>query len=149
MNRSILAAVLLAAVAAVAAEKKPSAEEAVRQTLAAYRQAMEARDVEKLAAVLAEDVVVVEGVHKNVGWVDYRDNHIGPEMKEWKSFRFTEPKIGHVSVAGDRAAALQEGGVVIELVEKTVTLRTAETFMLRREGDKWKIAHIHMSASKK
>lgn len=109
---------------------KPEAE--VLKTLADYRAAMEARSTEKLEAVVEPGLLILEGVHKNVGWIDYRDNHIGPEMKDWKGFQVIDPKILEVWVDGDWAYAAQESTVQITLEKKVVMLASAETFVLRK-----------------
>lgn len=128
---------------ATQAPAKP--EDAVLKVLAQYRAAMEARSVEKLARVMDPDVLVLEGIHMNVGWADYRDNHIGPEMKEWMAFRVADPKVIETLVAGDLAYAVQKATLTIVLADKTVTVDAAETFLLRKGPGGWKIKHIHFS----
>ena len=88
-----MAAALAAAVGAGAHEahkhapepSAPALDAGVAKALSLYRAAFEARSIEKLAEVVDPALLVLEGTTKNVGWVDYRDNHIGPEMKEWES----------------------------------------------------------------
>ncbi|MEK7382311.1 MAG: hypothetical protein AAB262_03390, partial [Elusimicrobiota bacterium] len=98
-----LMGVLAFVVAATAAFGAGSEEAAVRKVLADYRTAMEERSVAKLAAVVSDDLLVLEGTHKNDGWADYRDNHIGPEMAEWKEFKVTGPRLMKLEIRGDLA----------------------------------------------
>lgn len=129
------------------AESKP--KDAVLKVLADYRAAMEARSVEKLANVIDPDLLVLEGVYKNVSWADYRDNHIGPEMKEWKEFRTQDPRVLEVIVHGELAYAVEEATFTIVTADKTVTLAGAETFVLKKDPAGWKIRHLHFSSKKK
>jgi len=45
-----------------------------------------------------ESLTVFESGHANYGWADYRDHHLGPEMKEMQNtkYSFSDMKI-HVS----------------------------------------------------
>lgn len=132
--------------AAQTGESKP--ETPVLKVIADYQAAMEARSVERLEAVVDPALLVLEGVHKNVGWPDYRDNHIGPEMREWKEFKVIDPKILEVSVAGDWAYVAQESNVRISMERKIITLASAETFILRNGTAGWRIKHVHFSGKK-
>ncbi|MBI5202100.1 MAG: nuclear transport factor 2 family protein [Elusimicrobia bacterium] len=131
----------------VAAEQKPEAP--VLDVLSRYQAAMEARSMEKLAEVMHPDVLVLEGIYKNVGWLDYRDNHIGPEMKEWKEFKTLRRTVIEASVNGDAAYAVQEATYSIVTAEKTMTLAAAETFVLQKGPEGWKIKHVHFSGKRK
>lgn len=136
------------AVAAAAALAAPSDEGAIRKVLADYRSAMESRSVEKLAAVVSDELLVLEGTHKNDGWADYRDHHIGPEMAEWKEFRVADPELSRLEVGGAMAYAVQEATYTIVSAEGTVVLRGAETFVLGKRPEGWRIAHIHLSGKR-
>lgn len=135
--------------AAEAKRHAGSPEAPILQVLADYRAAMESRSVEKLAAVMDPELLVLEGVHKNVGWADYRDNHIGPEMGEWKEFKVADPKVLEVALDGAMAYAVQEATYSLVMADKTVVLAGAETFVLRKGEAGWKIKHLHFSAKKK
>ena len=138
-------AFVLAATAGLAA-KAASGEAAVLAAVSAYRSAIAEGSLDKLAAVVEPELTVLEGMHLNQGWADYRDNHIGPEMKEWKSFSVADPSVVTVSVAGDWAYAVSRATYTIVMPEKTVVLEAAETFVLRRRGGSWRVRHVHSSA---
>ncbi len=142
---------LLAATCAVSAEpaaKPPSGEAAVLATVSAYRSAIAEGSLDKLGSVVEPELTVLEGMHLNRGWADYRDNHIGPEMKEWKAFRVADPSVIDVSVAGDWAYAVSRATYTIVLPAKTVVLESAETFVLRRRDGSWRVRHVHSSSRK-
>jgi ketosteroid isomerase-like protein len=147
---NVCIAVLLAVGAQAAPSKDAAQQEALRQTVAAYNQAMRQRSVEDLAAVVDDDLIVLEGVHKNVGWPDYRDNHIGPEMAEWTQLRSSTPIVSVAAASGDLAYVVQESTLTIVTAKGETTLATAETFVLRRRpGAPWRIVHVHFSGKKK
>ena len=132
-----LACVLVAAPAPIAA------------VVQAYQAAMEARSVDKLALVFDPDLVVLEGTHKNVGWADYRDNHIGPEMREWSGFKVLESRITDSVVEGALAFVVVESHYRISTPQgPAVTVAAAETLVLKRTGGQWRVRHLHYSSKK-
>lgn len=143
-----LMGVMAFAVAATAVFAASSEEAAVRKVLADYRTAMEERSVAKLAAVVSEELLVLEGTHKNDGWADYRDNHIGPEMAEWKEFRVSGPKLAKLEVGADLAYAVQEATFTIVDAKGPVVMLGAETLVLGKEPKGWKIRHLHLSGKR-
>ncbi len=140
--------ILALVVAATAGLAASSEEAAVRRVLTDYRTAMEDRSVAKLAEVVSDDLLVLEGTHKNVGWVDYRDNHIGPEMAEWKEFHVAGPVLSKLEVCGDLAYAVQEATYTIVDAKGPVIMLGAETVVLGKEPKGWKIRHLHLSGKR-
>ncbi|MBI3288083.1 MAG: nuclear transport factor 2 family protein [Elusimicrobia bacterium] len=136
------------AVSAAPAAKAANGEAAVLAAVSAYRSAIAVGSLDKLAAIVEPDLSVQEGMHLNRGWADYRDNHIGPEMKEWKEFRVTDPSTVEVTVAGDWAYVLSRATYTIVLPGKAVVLDSAETFVLRRREGAWRVRHVHSSSKK-
>lgn len=143
-----LMGVLAFVVAATAALAASSEEASVRKALSDYRTAMEERSVAKLAEVVSDDLLVLEGTYKNVGWADYRDKHIGPEMAEWKEFRVADPKLTKLEIEGDMAFAVQEATYTIVDAKETVVMLGAETLVLTKEAKGWKIRHLHLSGKR-
>ncbi len=143
----LLGVAVLAVAGAVAFAASPE-EAAIRKVLADYQAAMEARSVEKLAAVVTDDLLILEGTHKNDGWADYRDKHIGPEMAEWKAFKIANPVISRLEVVGALAYIVQEATYTIVAAEDTVVMLGAETFVLGKTGKGWKIKHVHLSGKR-
>lgn len=143
-----LLGVLTFLVAATAGLAASSDETAVRKVLADYRTAMEERSVAKLAEVVSDDLLVLEGTYKNDGWKDYRDNHIGPEMAEWKEFNVAGLKLTKLEVGGDLAYAVQEATYTIVDAKGTVVMLAAETVVLAKEPKGWKIRHLHLSGKR-
>lgn len=143
----LLGVAALAVAGAVAFAASPE-ETAIRKVLADYQAAMKARSVVKLAAVVTDDLLILEGTHKNDGWADYRDKHIGPEMAEWKEFKIANPVISRLEIAGALAYIVQEATYTIVAAEETVVMLGAETFVLGKTGKDWKIKHVHLSGKR-
>ena len=143
----LLAAVMLVVAAQSAVAAAPEDGE-IRKVLAEYQAAMQARSVEKLASVVTDDLLILEGTHKNDGWADYRDNHIGPEMAEWKEFKAAGLMIARLEVGGSLAYVVQEATYTIVAADGPVVMLGAETFVLGKTNKGWKIKHVHMSAKR-
>lgn len=142
---AVVPALVFAATAVFAASPD---EAAVRKVLADYRTAMEERSVAKLAEVVSGDLLVLEGTYKNGGWKDYRDNHIGPEMAEWKEFKAAGLTLTKLELSGGMAYAVQEATYTIVDARGPVVLQAAETVVLGKETKGWKIKHLHLSGKR-
>jgi uncharacterized protein (TIGR02246 family) len=69
--------------AASAEEPRPTPpDREATATISRFERALQARNLEAIAALVADDIVVFENGHRNDGWSDFRDNHLVPEMKE-------------------------------------------------------------------
>jgi ketosteroid isomerase-like protein len=123
-------------------------EDVLLSLIRQYRQAMALRSLEKLASLVDPELLVVENGHKNVGWADYRDHHIGPEMQEWSDFQVINERNLEVRLVGDLGYAVTEATYRITLAARAVVLAATETFVFRKSPTGWKIKHIHFSAPK-
>lgn len=121
----------------------------VAKVLEGYRAAFEARSTDKLAEVVDPALLVLEGTGKNVGWPDYRDNHIGPEMKEWESLTYADTVLLDAEAKGESAWAVTQATVTIVSAGKPMTLDVAETFVLGKRDGVWRIRHIHWSGKRR
>jgi len=61
---------------------------AIEAWLKGYDAAFMAKDLEKLGSFYHPDVTVYEGGGINSGWLDYRDRHLGPELKSFQNLEF-------------------------------------------------------------
>ena len=147
-NLPILIALTAIALAAAEPKTPPELPDAVAAVLRDYRGAMEARSVEKLAAVFDPELFLFEGTHQNSGWADYRDNHIGPEMKEWSEFKALETHVADAIVAADIAYVSTVSTYRIVSAGKPVRVTAAESFVLVRRDGGWRIRHLHYSGKK-
>lgn len=134
----------------VVALGQPSAQsneaQKIEEWLKGYDTAFIAKDLDKLATFYHPDVTIYEGAGVNNGWADYRDRHIGPELKMFENLEF-----GHsnrrVQMLGDRAAyAISEYYIKAKMKERTIDSIGRETLLLEKQSDgSWKIRHSHTS----
>ena len=58
-----------------------------------YDAAFNAKDLAKLATLYHPEVTIFEGAGINRGWADYRDNHLGPELKSFQNLQWAHSNI--------------------------------------------------------
>lgn len=76
---------LTGAAAAGAAQAADAGGAEIESWLKGYDAAFNARDLGKLAAFYHAEVTIYEGGGINNGWADYRDRHLGPELKGFEN----------------------------------------------------------------
>jgi len=79
-----------------------------------------------------------------LGWLDYRINHLGPELKSFLEFRYNYEDI-KVQVMGDMAYATLKYSIAIKMKEREVSGESLETAVLIKKSEAWKIQHMHTS----
>ena len=142
-----LAAIVLAiAASSVAVTAQTTESQRLEEWLKGYDAAFVAKDLDKLATFYHPDVTIYEGAGVNNGWVDYRDHHLGPELKAFDNLEF-----GHsnrrVHMLGDRAAvAISEYFIKAKMKDRMLDNVGRETLVLEKQADgSWKIRHSHTS----
>lgn len=89
-NKAFLAAACLS-ISAAAIAQQPDREGAAA-VLSSYKSAIERLDITSVERLFAPDAVVVESGKVEGNFAAYRDHHLGPELKEFKSFSFGDYK---------------------------------------------------------
>jgi ketosteroid isomerase-like protein len=150
MRRHVILAVLVLAVPpfAMATQNEGNEAAAIEAWLKGYDAAFNAKDLDALATFYHPDVTIYEGGGINNGWVDYRDRHLGPELKAFENLQF-----GHsnttVSVlpGGQSAYATSEYFIKARMGDREIDSRGLETLVLIKGADgNWKIRHSHTSS---
>ena len=113
--------------------------------LESFDAAFRAKDLDKLAAFYHPDVTIYEGTGVNNGWPNYRDTHLGPELKSFSGLEF-----GHshatAHMLGEHAAyATSEFFLKAQMNGKPIEVIGRETLVLEHVNGVWKIRHAHMS----
>lgn len=129
-----------------------SADKAITAWLAEYDDAFNAKSLDRLAAFYHPDVTIFEGGGVNIGWVDYRDNHIGPELKEFENLRFSHQNIAvhQLSRTGDAAYVTSEYALKARVNGRDIDSGGLETLVLVKDAaGAWKIRHSHTSAKRR
>ena len=121
---------------------------AIESWLKGYDAAFNAKDLGKLATFYHPEVTIYEGGGINNGWIDYRDRHIGPELKAFENLQF-----GHrntkVSVlpGGQSAYATSEYSIKARIAERQIDSSGLETLVLvKGTNQNWQIRHSHTSS---
>lgn len=147
-------ATLLAA-AAVLAFATPAAAQShdehlvtgVIEALAAHSQA---KNIAGLDTLYAPDawVRIVEGAGVNRGWVDYRDHHLGPELRDFQNFRYRYYEI-EPQVRGTVAWASFRYELIADTPQGHVEVEGRGTAVLEKRDGRWLVVHTHTSGRRR
>jgi uncharacterized protein (TIGR02246 family) len=121
---------------------------AIEKWLDGYDAAFLSKDLDKLATYYHPDVTIYEGGGINNGWADYRDHHLGPELKSFENLQFghSERKV-HVLGDGRTAYVTSLYSIKAKMGERLLDSGGLETLVLIKGDDgAWKIRHTHTSA---
>jgi ketosteroid isomerase-like protein len=118
---------------------------AVESTVREVFAAAERGDLAALDTLYAGDsLTVVEGAGINRGWSDYRDHHLGPELKEMKGFRYRPFEV-ETRLAGDLAWVTLRYALQATLGDRSLDMLGRGTMILERRGQgtatRWVVRH--------
>ena len=123
--------------------------EKVKETLSKYKAALEKLDVTGTDILFAANSQIIESGKVEGTYQDYLAHHIGPELGDFKSFKFENYKV-EVTVTGDYAFAVETYNYTIVLKKDNMEIkrRGVASSFLKKENDAWKIVHMHNSSRK-
>ena len=150
---AVASLVASSAAQAVQTDKHPSAarvatsqEDAVKQVLARYKAAIERLDATGTEQLFAADSVIFETGGVEGTYPNYLAHHLGPELKAFKRFSFSDYKV-EVRFEGPVALATETYNYRIETKSgEIVDRRGVATSFLKKIGGQWKILSMHNSA---
>jgi len=121
---------------------------AVEAWLKGYDAAFNAKDLDKLATFYHPDVTIYEGGGINNGWIDYRDRHLGPELKSFENLQFGHSNAKVIVLPGGQSAyATSEYSIKAKMGDRQLDSGGLETLVLVKSSDgTWKIRHSHTSS---
>lgn len=96
----------------------------------------------------SEDVTVFESGHANYGWTDYRNNHLAPELKEFKNTKYAFSDL-KVKVDGKTAWATFKYTLSADIGAQKVESGGLGTAVLEKREGRWQIVHWHSSAPRR
>ncbi|MBX9898210.1 MAG: nuclear transport factor 2 family protein [Qipengyuania sp.] len=121
---------------------------AVRAVLAQYHAALERLDATGTEKLFAPDSAVFETGGREGTYANYLAHHLGPELKEFKSFAFSDYK-ADVRFEGPVALTTESYKYRIETKDGTVVERLGvSTSVLKKIDGQWKILVSHNSGRK-
>jgi len=143
------AAIGLALVLAVPAHAAAAPDyRAATATLAQYKQAIESRDLAGAEALFTPDAQIFESGGIEGNFVHYRDHHLAPELKAFKSFAFRDYKVS-VRGEGDVAIATETYSyTIVPASGETIERNGVATSVLKWTDGKWLIISLHSSSRK-
>lgn len=127
---------------------------AVREALLRSTVSFEKNDLAAATQVWVNDesLTVFESGHANYGWKDYRDNHLGPEMREMKNTKYGLSEV-QIHLAGETAWATFRYSIAADVVEngkqRHVDSGGLGTAILEKRAGVWQIVHWHSSAPRR
>ncbi len=123
-------------------------EVAIKAVLASYGEALRNLDASGAGDLFAADSEIIESGGVEGTFERYLQHHIGPELKEFRSFAMTDYQVA-AEVAGDFALATETFRYRIEpKAGPAVERLAAVSSVLRRIGSAWKIYRYHWSSRK-
>ncbi|GAC1389323.1 MAG: hypothetical protein NVSMB31_05130 [Vulcanimicrobiaceae bacterium] len=137
--------------ASASTQPDPSADKlAVQAQLLASAAAFENHDLAALARTYVNDasLTIFEGGEVNTGWVDYRDNHITPELAEIVAVHYTLSAID-THVEGNTAWATFNYHIVGSTAKRSFDSFGIGTAILQKNDGTWRIVHWHSTKSPK
>jgi uncharacterized protein (TIGR02246 family) len=144
MKRFLLFTILLGALYGFGLAQNRETD--IKDFFNAYDAAFNARDLAKLATMYHADVTIFEGAGINRGWVDYRDNHLGPELRSFQDLQFAHSNIVVHPLGDSNAYVTADYSIKYKTGERSVDSGGIATHILVREQGAWKIRHSHTAA---
>lgn len=147
MRKLLMMCLLLATVTAAFAQNGD--KEAVKSVLDNYKKAIEKLDTTGVVNLFIKDSKVYEQASDEGTIGHYLEHHLGPELKEFKSFTFSNYKVD-VTIAGEYAFSTETYIYTIILAKdaKEIKSQGVATSVLRKTKEGWKIVQTHSSFRK-
>lgn len=123
--------------------------EAVKEVLKQYNTAIEKLDVTGTEKLFISDSKIYESGGNEGSYAHYLEHHLAPEMKEFKSFTFSDYKVD-VTVSGEYAFSTETYNYTIVMANdnKEFKRKGIATNVLKKVNGEWKIMVSHNSSRK-
>ncbi|MFZ6024476.1 MAG: YybH family protein [Bacteroidota bacterium] len=146
--RKLLMMLLMLAIS-VAAFSQTSEKEAVKNVLNKYKKAIAKLDTSGVVNLFVKDSKVFEQAKDEGTFGHYLEHHLGPELKEFKSFSFNDYKVD-ITITGEYAFSTETYIYTIILAKdgKEIKSQGVATSVLKKTKDGWKIVQTHSSFRK-
>ena len=115
----------------------------------AYDAAFVAKDITKLATMYAPETTVFEGGGINDGWKNYRDTHLGPELKAYENLEFAHTNVVPHLLGADGAYVTADYALKAKTGDRVSDSGGLATYTLSKDASGWKIRHTHTSAKRR
>jgi ketosteroid isomerase-like protein len=124
-------------------------EDAAKVVLKQYKDAVEKLDVTRTEKLFTTDSQIFESGGNEGNYAHYLEHHLGPEFKEFKSFKYNDYKVD-VTVDGNYAFATETYTYVIVVAKDNAEVKRkgVSTSVLKKIKGEWKIMISHNSSRK-
>lgn len=121
----------------------------IKAVLKEYNNAIEKLDVAGTDKLFASNSKIYESGGSEGNYTNYLEHHLTPELKEFKSFAYSDYKV-EVQVDGDYAFATETYNYTIIVVkdDREVKRKGVATSVLKKVKGEWKIMISHNSSRK-
>lgn len=142
----ITALIMFTAVLSFAQNKEADAAKAI---LNQYKAAVEKLDVTGTEKLFTADSKIFESGGSEGNYAHYLEHHLGPEFKEFKSFKYSDYK-ADVKVDGNYAFATETYNYTIIIAKDNTEVKRkgVSTSVLKKLKGEWKIMVSHNSSRK-
>jgi ketosteroid isomerase-like protein len=144
-----LSAILLSTILIQCYAQQPDTDDVatVISTLESYKKAIERLDTAGTGKLFVSKSIVIESGKIEGRYQDYLAHHLGPELDDFKSFKFSDYK-ADVTVDLPYAFATEtyKYTIVLKKDNSVIERRGVATTILKKENGAWKIWQTHTSA---
>jgi len=124
----------------------PAEDAAIERLIRQLGDAINKRDLATWERICDPNILVMEQGKENVGWADFRDNHIKAEWDAATDFNLDVGKIQVNSVGKDFAWATDAGTFKGKMKDGAqVQLSVLGSWLFQKKGGAWKLVHAHWS----
>lgn len=113
-------------------------------TADAFLEALRTGDADRVGALLAEDVLILEGGGAERSLDEYASHHMNSDMAFMQAVS-SQRLSRSTRIHGDTAWVASEYALRGSYQGRDIAVKSQETLVLRREGEGWLIDHIHWS----
>lgn len=122
---------------------------AVRAVLSQYKSAIERLDARGTEQLFTADSAIFETGGTEGTYANYLAHHLGPELHEFKSFKFSNYEVDVQMLGAAAAHATETYKYRIETKSGEVVERLGvATSVLKKENGRWKVVMMHNSGRK-
>ena len=136
-------------------QNEVSEEQEIKNLMESYKDAIQNLTTEGTFELFTSDAIVFEQGKVEGTYKDYIDNHLGPELKHFESFTFSNYEI-NITINLPYAYTTENYLYTIVLnedetegtSERTIESKGVATSILKKIDNNWRIVHSHTSFKK-
>ena len=150
MTRMLCLGLVVGIIFAVGANAQTKDERSVRDVVLKNAEAFEKGDLAMMNSIWLDDgkVTVVEAGNFDYGWRNFRDKHLGPELKAMQNRRFETSDI-RAHISGKTAWVTFAYRIKATFAERPIDAEGAGTMVMEKVKGDWRIVHYATSGKRR